>query len=160
MGYSEEEKIKIFDDVIKLISGGLSLRKAIVELNIINKDTFFSWIAKDTLLADQYTRACEVRADSLFEEMLDIADDGTNDYITKRASDGTEFEVVNTEHIQRSKLRIETRKWNLSKMNPKKYGDKIDVTTNNESLNVGVAQLSTEELIARSQAINKINGKT
>jgi hypothetical protein len=67
--------------------------------------------------------------------MLDIADDGTNDFITKTSSDGTEFEVVNTEHIQRSKLRIDTRKWNLSKMQPKKYGEKLDLTTNNESLN-------------------------
>ena len=57
--------------------------------------------------------------------MLDIADDSTNDYMMKQGEDGSEYEALNAEHIQRSRLRIETRKWLSSKLKPKKYGDKI-----------------------------------
>ena len=34
---------------------------------------------------------------------------------------------LNGEHIQRSRVRIDTRKWLLSKMLPKVYGDKAEV---------------------------------
>ena len=42
--------------------------------------------------------------------------------------------VLNGEHIQRSRLRVDTRKWYLSKLNPKKYGDKVDVTTKGKEI--------------------------
>lgn len=134
MAYGNSDKEVIFNDIIKLISGGLSLRKAIQELNTINKDTFFSWIAKNKDFADQYARATEVRADAIFEEMFDIADDGSNDWIEKFDKTGQSYYDLNGEHVQRSKLRIDARKWALSKMQPKKYGDKLDVTSDGEKI--------------------------
>ena len=127
MKFTEEEKINIFNEIITMISGGTSLRESIRVLGSINKDTFFSWIAKDKALADQYTRACEVRADAIFEDIFDISDDGTNDYYEKVGKDGEKFIVLDSENIQRSRLRVEARKWALSKMNPKKYGEKMEV---------------------------------
>lgn len=134
MAYSEIEKQKIFDDIINLISGGLSLRKSIEELKTISRETFFEWIAKDKQLSDQYARATEVRADAIFEEMFDIADDGTNDWIERQNKQGESYYELNGEHVQRSKLRIDARKWALSKMQPKKYGDKLDITTDGEKI--------------------------
>lgn len=145
MAYSIEEKEIIFNDIIKKISGGLSLRKSIEELNTISRETFFEWIAKDKELADQYARATEVRADAIFEEIFDIADDGTNDWVEKFDKQGESFYDLNGEHIQRSKLRIDARKWALSKMQPKKYGDKLDLTSGNEKINS--VQPMTPELI-------------
>ena len=127
MAYSDIEKEKIFNNVIDLISSGLSVRKAIEELNTINRETFFSWISKDPELANRYARATEVRADAIFEEMFDIADDGSNDWVEKFDKTGESYYELNGEHIQRSKLRIDARKWALSKMQPKKYGDKLDI---------------------------------
>lgn len=143
MAYSIEEKQKIFDDIIRLISAGLSLRKAIIEYNELNdtkfsRESFFEWLAKDNNLVDQYTRATEVRADAIFEEMFDIADDGTNDWVEKFDKEGNSHYDLNGEHVQRSKLRIDARKWALSKMMPKKYGDKIDVTSDNEKIQAQV----------------------
>ncbi|TIS00776.1 MAG: terminase small subunit protein, partial [Mesorhizobium sp.] len=77
---------------------------------------------------NQYTRAREMQADTHVDEMQDIADDGSNDYITKTNADGSTTEQVNSEHIQRSRLRIDTRKWVAERMRPKKYGSKVALT--------------------------------
>ena len=71
--------------------------------------------------SEQYARAREAQADKLAEEALQIADDGRSD--TYLDAEGNE--KTNTEAIQRSKLRVDTRKWLASKMAPKKYGDKV-----------------------------------
>ncbi len=134
-GYTQEEKQRIFDEILAKVSSGLSLRKSIEEAGTISRETFFCWIAKDSKMADQYARAAEVRADAIFEDMLDIADDGTNDWVEKSDKFGQSYYELNGEHVQRSKLRIDARKWALSKMMPKKYGDKLDVTTDGDKIN-------------------------
>jgi len=70
----------------------------------------------------RYEQAKEESADALADEMLDIADDSERDY--------TEEGRVNTEHVQRARLRVDTRKWIASKLKPKKYGDKLDLNAN------------------------------
>jgi len=89
--------------------------------------TVLKWLRedKDGFLA-QYTRAKEEQADFMTEEMIEIADDGTNDYMTIVKGD-TEYNIENKEVTSRSKLRVETRKWAASKLKPKKYGDKLDL---------------------------------
>jgi hypothetical protein len=62
-------------------------------------------------------------ADAMFEEMFDIAEDGSNDWMERRRKDGSIEEVPNHEHIARSKLRIDTRKWMLAKIAPSRYAD-------------------------------------
>lgn len=52
----------------------------------------------------------------------------------KKGKDGKEYEGIDTEHIQRSKLRVETRLKLLAKWNPKRYGDRIDVTSGGEKI--------------------------
>ena len=74
---------------------------------------------------DEYVRGREPQADKLFEECLEIADDTSGDYIEKKNDDGSTFWAVDHEHIQRSKLRIDTRKWMAGKLAPKKYGEKV-----------------------------------
>jgi hypothetical protein len=76
----------------------------------------------------QYARAREGLYLAWAEEILDISDDGTTDYVTKVGRNGHEYQAVDQEHIQRSRLRVETRKWLLSKLLPKQYGDKVEHT--------------------------------
>ena len=73
--------------------------------------------------SEQYARAREAQADKLAEEALQIADDGRSDTYV----DGDGSVKTDTEVIQRSKLRVDTRKWLASKMAPKKYGDKVAI---------------------------------
>ena len=75
--------------------------------------------------AAQYARAREVQFLAIADELLEIADDGRNDWMQRTGNDGGWD--LNGEHIQRSRVRIDTRKWMLSKMLPKVYGDKTEV---------------------------------
>lgn len=68
----------------------------------------------------QYARARELQADALAEEILEISDDSSNDYA--ETDDGPK---LNSEHVQRSRLRVDSRKWFAGKVAPKKYGDKV-----------------------------------
>lgn len=73
----------------------------------------------------QYARARENQADFLAEEIIEIADDGSNDLMTITKGN-TSYEQENKEVTNRSKLRVDARKWIASKLKPKKYGDRID----------------------------------
>jgi hypothetical protein len=90
------------------------------------KATVFRWLGVHEAFRDQYARAREAQADTLADEMLDIADDGDNDWMERKGEDGQSLGWrENGEAIGRSKLRLDTRKWIASKLKPKKYGDKL-----------------------------------
>lgn len=75
--------------------------------------------------AAQYTRAREFGYQTMADELLEISDDGTNDY--RPPDDEGGDPLVDHEHIQRSKLRVDTRKWLLSKALPKVFGEKLEL---------------------------------
>lgn len=115
------------DLICEKLASGQSLRSICDQAEMPAKATVLRWLRDNEAFRAQYTRAREDQADSIFDEMLEIADDGEFDYETKTRDDGSEYEAVNHDHIQRSKLRIEARKWVLGKMSPKKYGERIDL---------------------------------
>lgn len=111
------------------LAAGISLRTVCKADEMPCVATIFNWFRKYPDFLEQYTRAKQESADALAEEMLDIADDATNDWMERNGREG-EFIgwEVNGEHIQRARLRIETRKWLASKLKPKTFGDKIEHT--------------------------------
>lgn len=111
--YNEE----IAAEICARLADGNSLRSICRDDHMPDKGTVFRWLAAHEAFRDQYTCAREAQADTLFDEMLDIADDAGKDVV-----DG----AVDQEHIQRTRLRIETRKWMAGKLRPKKYGDKVE----------------------------------
>jgi hypothetical protein len=62
-------------------------------------------------------------AEAIAEDILDIADNGRNDWMERNGEDAAGW-LLNGESIQRAKLRVDSRKWLLSKLAPKKYGDR------------------------------------
>lgn len=106
-----------------------SLRKIIRETDrkhVPEMPTFMEWLIEDKEIANQYARATEIRAENIFEEILEIADDTSNDTLINKEGD----EYLNQEFVQRSRVKIDARKWMLSKMMPKKYGDKQEIDLN------------------------------
>jgi hypothetical protein len=116
---------------------GESLRKICSSDDMPNKGTVMRWLAEDEdgRLRDQYARARDMQADAIFDECLDIADDGVNDWVADQEG-GDQY---NGDHVQRARLRIDTRKWMAGKLRPKKYGDKLDVDLNGTLKVEGVA---------------------
>jgi hypothetical protein len=90
------------------------------------KTTVIRWLAKFPEFRDQYARAREVQADALLDECLEIADDASGDFVTRQTDNGP-VQAVDYEHIARSKLRVDTRKWAVARLAPKKYGERVAV---------------------------------
>lgn len=120
MAYSPEERTSIINEICLKIINGATLRKSLDESSIAY-DTFFRWIDDDEAKSKQYTRATELRAEAMAEELLGISDSYENDVQVDK--DGRE--ITNHNVIQRDRLRVDARKWLMSKMFAKKYGDRI-----------------------------------
>lgn len=113
--YTKEQIKKLMNEICERISKGESLRSVLRDENMPSQPTFFTWIDNDKEYFKQYARATESRAEAIFEEILDIAEHSEQDH--------TPFTGANV--VNRDKLRIDARKWMLSKMMPKKYGDSL-----------------------------------
>lgn len=131
----------IADTICERIGSGESLRAICSDEGMPDKATVFRWLALDDAFRDQYARAREAQADALFDEILEIADDGQNDWMEKKNADGQNIGwTENGEALRRSVLRVDARKWMAGKLRPKKYGDKIEVD-NNHNLSDPMAAL-------------------
>ena len=104
----------------------------------VTATSIMEWLGKYKEFAEMYARAKDLQADYMAKEMIEIADEATRDTITDPET-GNEY--ANNEWIQRSKLRVETRKWLAAKLAPKKYGDKIDVTTDGQPISHTTASI-------------------
>ena len=87
----------------------------------------YTWLRTHDEFLRNYERAKEDQADYLAEEILEIADDGRNDFMDSADKNGevSAATKLNSENIQRSRLRVDARKWIASKLKPKRYGDKM-----------------------------------
>ena len=111
--------------VCRLIAEGLSLRQIGATEGMPSMTTIMRWAFEKPEFREQYARAREMQAERFADEILEISDDGTNDWMTREQGDDT-VTVIDHEHISRSKLRVDSRKWLMSKLAPKKYGDKLE----------------------------------
>lgn len=83
--------------------------------------TVFKWLRDHKEFSEQYARAKEAQAEAFADELISLADDSSND-ITG------ELQMPNGVAVQRSRLMVDTRKWVMSKLLAKKYGDKLQHT--------------------------------
>lgn len=134
MGRPSEFTQEVADIVCERIASGESVRSITKDELLPASTTIYRWLQANEVFREQYARAKEIQAEAMADELLEITDDGTNDWMTKRFGE-TEVKMPNPEVLQRSKLRVDTRKWIMSKLLAKKYGDKLDL---NHSGNVGV----------------------
>jgi hypothetical protein len=118
---------EIADKICVQLASGMSLREIADADDMPAQSTIYLWLQRHAEFSEQYARAREAQAEHWAEEILEIADDGSNDWMERRNRDGSSQEVINAEHVTRSRLRVDSRKWLMSKLAPKKYGDKIDL---------------------------------
>lgn len=130
MAYSQKEINNIFNQICERIIEGESVKTILKDKDMPSSKTFWKWLEEDEDKVNQYARAKEIYADKVFEDIILISD-GTDDDVL---IDENGEQQVNHNIIQRDRLRIDARKWHLSKLYPKKYGDKLDVTSNGEKL--------------------------
>ena len=102
------------------LAEGNSLRKAAESVGV-GASTVLGWAEAHKEVGEQYARARQFGYQLLADEILAISDDGLNDTYTD--DDGNVRTA--TDVVARSRLRVDSRKWMLSKMLPKVYGDKL-----------------------------------
>jgi hypothetical protein len=108
--------------ILSQMAEGKSIAKICAQDGMPAASTFYEWLANPAHVGfpERYARAAEERATHMAEESLEIADDATGDF--SETENGTKF---NSEHVQRSRLRVDTRKWYAARLAPKKYGDRV-----------------------------------
>lgn len=120
---------EIGNKICERIANGETLLQICRDKNMPGRRTVHTWLLDDRKKEFQhnYAKAKDAQADYFFEEILDIAENGSNDWMEREFNNGTVVTVPDHEHIARSRLRVDVKKWYLSKVLPKKYGDKLDV---------------------------------
>lgn len=107
------------------IASGKSLRTVCGVDAMPSKKTVLKWLDRYPEFRTQYAQARAQQLEHWAEETLDISDDDKNDKLAVRLPDGRVTQVANTAAVQRARLRVDTRKWLLSKLLPKRYGDLV-----------------------------------
>lgn len=151
MEWTEKKKEAVIELIFNEIVGGVSVRsifKNDYSIKLPSRKTFNEWLAEDEELSAHYACACARREEGIFEDMLIIADNQESDVYEDE--DGVEH--VNHNVIKRAQLRIDTRKWMLGKMRPKKYGDKLVTENTNKNVEVVLTPEENEKLIAELEA--------
>ena len=106
-----------FKKILLSIEEGNSLRATLKREGMPTSTTFYEWIDNDKEKAIHYARAIEARAELKFESIeQDYSEEPQRDPETGR---------IDSAWVQLQRLKIDAKKWELSKLNPKKYGDKI-----------------------------------
>jgi hypothetical protein len=137
---------ELADRICEQLALGYSIRTVCRGEGMPSVASIFNWFRTYPEFLEQYTRAKQESSDAMAEDILDIADDGSNDYMAITRKDESEAWQLNGEHLQRSRLRVETRKWLMAKMKPKKYGEKLDVVSDGEKLRQSVVIYRPEKL--------------
>ena len=115
--------------ILTLVSQAKSLREIARMDGMPSRDSIALWLAEDAKFSDQYRRAWEASADVDFEEMYEIVDDGSNDWMEKHDRRGNFVGWrINGESVARSALRFKQRQWAAGRKAPKKYGQAVDLT--------------------------------
>lgn len=119
----------IAERICVAIMQGYSIRELCnTDAQLPAPSTIYLWLHRYPEFTEQMRGARDVRNQVWAEDMVGIADDGTNDWVPVTDREGNEIgERLDKEAVMRSKLRIETRKWLMGKSEPKKWGDKVQV---------------------------------
>jgi hypothetical protein len=136
--------VETLDEICKIIeTSDKGLSTILQRDDFPSVSEFMRWLQDDSKpeVREYYARAKRIQMELFGDQIIQIADDSSNDTII------TENGVAeNHEFVNRSKLRIDTRKWLMSKLAPKKYGDKVQTEHSGEIKIIPMqVQVSNEE---------------
>lgn len=123
-GFQTSIEADKLEAILTGLANGEPLRQICRREGFPAASTIVELAQRDQAFGERYAHARSLGCDLIFEEILEISDESTNDWMEREG-----LQVANHEHISRAKLRIDARKWMLSKMRPDKYSDKQLVET-------------------------------
>lgn len=129
------DRRKIAELVFAGMRSGMSAFKACQGAGV-NQSTFNLWLNQDAELAAEYARAREDLIELLANETMAIADQAFEEIEEQAVGKDGKPVVLKKKvpvDVQRARLQVDTRKWLLSKLAPKKYGDKLTLAGDEDS---------------------------
>lgn len=117
--YTDADKRKLTERVFALMQTGMPLGKSCKNAGV-PKGTVQGWIAADAAMASQYALAREALLEHWAEEVVTVADDDPAQVVDQNG-----IARYDSAAVQHQRLRVDSRKWLLSKLKPKEYGDKV-----------------------------------
>ena len=127
VGRPSSYTVELAAEICSRLASGESLKSICRDEAMPGLTTIYRWLASNDQFRDLYTRAREDQADTLADEIIEISDDGRNDWMLRNGERDNGW-VANGENVQRSRLRVEARKWIAAKLKPKKYSDRLELT--------------------------------
>jgi len=128
MARPSKKTANLVQAIVERLSEGEPLAQICRDEGMPAARTVREWQQNDPEVSAAIARAREEGFDAIAAECLDIADDSRNDWMNRAADKGDDQALqFNGEHVQRSKLRVETRLKLLAKWDPKRYGERLAV---------------------------------
>jgi hypothetical protein len=116
---------ELADRILDQMLGGRTLNDICRDPGMPDARTVRTWIRQDCEgFAQRFLQARDIGGTAIAEQIMDIADDASHDWIMRRKKNGDVEAVVDREHIARTRLRCDVRRWLLSKQLPKVYGSR------------------------------------
>lgn len=133
---------KLAEEICTRLANGESLRTICKTPGMPERVNILRWaVTEGHPFQHQYARAREIQADSMADDILDISDDGTNDFVERETRNG-KIVLADHDHINRSRLRVDARKWIAAKLLPKRYSEKVQTEIS--------GKISLEDLVIQS----------
>jgi terminase small subunit-like protein len=132
---------ELADQICALIAEGHSLRTIIEMPGMPCRRVVLYWLYDHQDFRDKYEIARMLQAEVWSHEILEIADDSAGDFIINERGE----RVADHENINRARLRVDSRKWLLSKLLPKKYGDRVTADVTVHGHEAALAELEEAE---------------
>lgn len=157
--YTSEDKRRISRQVFNLMEQGVPLGKSCKQIGI-PKGTVQDWIKASEELTGQYAIAREALLEHWAEEVATISDEDPMQIVDQNG-----IARYDSAAVQHQRLRVDSRKWLLSKLKPKQYGDKI--VTEHSGVDGGpitlagldLKNLSDDELEKMNLLLSKVANK-
>lgn len=134
------------DAICERLATGESLRAICRDAGMPPESTVRTWVLDDVDgFAAHYARARDMGLDAMADELMEIAD--TTELGEKTVTKASGIERTEGDMIEHRRLKVEARKWYLSKLAPKRYGDKLELA-GELSVKRSAAEMTDEQLAA------------
>jgi hypothetical protein len=142
--YSSE----LADRICQLLADGLTLRKICKMSGMPSRRSIFYWLEEKEEFRQKYEIARLMQVEYWAHEIVEIADDTASDYVINEHGE----RVVDHENINRARLRVDTRKWLMSKLLPKRYGERAAVELDVNDRLADRLEAARRRALAKSEA--------
>lgn len=140
--YSDDERKQVIEHLCSEIAKGRAMAEVLREDQILSSNerkapsvfAVIDWLDKSDDFKQRIERAREIGAEALLGQIIDIADNATGDVYVEYGKDGQAYAKIDGDCVQRAKLKVYARERYAAKIAPKRFGDRVDVTSGGEKL--------------------------